>query len=238
VTTTTGVFSRGKRRAVPPYFLAFIIASVAFSAENAAAEDKLTHEIIAMYAAVGLSPPTAARMTVCREFVCRRRMELVFTARSAPLRNASLPAVGGSPAAERKTIQRAFVWFEHRVGRETGTSKRAAKADIMAFDAMHNFDYWDTTRNDTSLLLVLQKWGTLRHHTVGNPRYRGNNLVGQLPHNTAVKARGTKWVIDMWPTAYGQVPDVMPLTKWLEEKLPRLAGKNRKCRSRKRNRPR
>ena len=63
--------------------------------------------------------------------------------------------------------------------------------------------------------------GHLRHHTVGNPRYRGNILVGQLPHNTAViveRKSGTKWIVDMWPTAYGQVPDVMPLAKWLEEK--------------------
>ena len=60
-------------------------------------------------------------------------------------------------------------------------------------------------------------------HRVGRevgPRYRGNILLGQLPHNTAViveKTGGTKLVVDMWPTAYGQVPDVMPLTKWLEE---------------------
>jgi hypothetical protein len=32
------------------------------------------------------------------------------------------------------------------------------------------------------------------------------------------KTGGTKLVVDMWPTAYGQVPDVMPLTKWLDEK--------------------
>jgi hypothetical protein len=107
------------------------------------------------------------------------------------------------------------------VGKEAGTSRRVANADIRTFDAAHNFDCWDTTRNAMSLLLVLQAWGSLRHHTVGNPRYRGNILVGQLPHNTAViveRKSGTKWIVDMWPTAYGQVPDVMPLAKWLEEK--------------------
>jgi hypothetical protein len=200
---------------------AIVAAILAFGAEHAAAKSSLTHEIIAMYAAVGMSPPTAARMTVCYGFVCRRRMELAFTAKERATLERILARGRASPAAERKAIQRAFVWFDHRVGREVGTSKRVAKADIRAFDAAHNFDCWDTTRNDTSLLLVLQKWGALRHHTVGNPRYRGNILVGQLPHNTAViveRKRATKWVVDMWPTAYGQVPDVMPLAKWLEEK--------------------
>jgi len=200
---------------------AIVAANLAFGAEHAAAKSGLTHEMIAMYAAVDMPPPTAARMTVCYGFVCRRRMELAFTAKERAALKRILARGRASPAAERKAIQRAFVWFDHRVGREVGTSKRVANADIRTLDAAHNFDCWDTTRNDTSLLLVLQKWGALRHHTVGNPRYRGNILVGQLPHNTAViveRKRGTKWVVDMWPTAYGQVPDVMPLAKWLEEK--------------------
>jgi hypothetical protein len=92
------------------------------------------------------------------------------------------------------------------VGREVSTPKRVANADIRTFDTAHNFDFWDTTRNETSLLLVLQARGVARHHAVGDPRYRGNILVGQLPHNTAViveKTSGSKWVVDMWPTAYG-----------------------------------
>ena len=126
-----------------------------------------------------------------------------------------------SPADERKAIQQVFVWWDHRVAQEIGTNKRIANADVRAFDADHNFDCWDTTRNASSLLLVLQEWGLLRYHRVTDPRYRGNLFVGQLPHNTAVlqetAAAGTKWVVDQWPTAFGQVPDVMTLDKWLKE---------------------
>jgi hypothetical protein len=201
--------------------LVIVAASLTYSAGPATAAIKLTQEMIDMYAAVEALPPTASRMTVCYGFGCRRRMELAFTGKErATLRNI-LAKGRRSPAAERKAIQQAFVWFDHRVGKEVGTSKRVANADIRTFDAAHNFDCWDTTRNAMSLLLVLQDWGTLRHHTVDNPRYRGNILFGQLPHNTAViveRKSGTKWIVDMWPTAYGQVPDVMPLAKWLEEK--------------------
>ena len=200
---------------------AIVAAGMTFGGAQAAATIKLTPAINDMYAAVGMSPPTAARMTVCYGFVCRRRMELAFTARERATLKHILARGRASPKAERKAIQRAFVWFDHRVGRETGTSKRVANADIRTFDAAHNFDCWDTTRNETSLLLVLQAWGALRYHTVADPHYRGNILIGQLPHNTSVivdRKSGIKWVVDMWPTAYGQVPNVMPLAKWLEEK--------------------
>jgi hypothetical protein len=148
-------------------------------------------------------------------------MELAFSAGERATLMNILARGRASPADERKALQQAFVWFDHRVGRETGTSQRVANADIRTLDAAHNFDCWDTTRNDMSLLLVLQEWGALHHHAVDNPSYRGNILVGQLPHNTAVireRKSGNQWVVDMWTTAYGQVPDVMTLQKWLAEK--------------------
>ncbi len=101
-----------------------------------------------------------------------------------------------------------------------GTDKRVAKADFRAFDDKHNFDCWDTTRNTLSLLLVLQEWGLLKFHVVGDPRYRGNALVLQTPHNTAVlvdRATKVEWVVDLWPRGYAQPPDVMTVEKWVTE---------------------
>ena len=83
-----------------------------------------------------------------------------------------------------------------------------ARADFRYFDAEHNFDCFDTTRNAASLLLILQEWGLIRHHTVGDPRYRGNFLFGQTPHNTAIlieRASRRQWVVDMWPRAYAEL---------------------------------
>jgi hypothetical protein len=112
------------------------------------------------------------------------------------------------------------VWFDRRMGPVLGTDKRVARADFRAGDDSHNFDCWDTTRNVTSLLLVLQDWGLLKFHTVGNPHYRGNTLALQTPHNTAVlveRATHAEWVVDMWPRGYAQLPDVMPLDRWIKE---------------------
>jgi hypothetical protein len=174
-----------------------------------------------LYTAVEIPPPTASEMTVCYSFVCRRRLVLDFTQteRTALL---SIMAKGkGSPAEERKAIQQAFVWFDQRVARDIGTDKRVAYADFHMFDAVHNFDCWDTTRNAQSFLLVLQEWGALRYHTVSDPRFRGNLFIGQTPHNTAVikdKVSGESWIVDMWTTNYGHVPDVMTLAKWMDER--------------------
>jgi len=186
-----------------------------------AAGIKLLPELEQMYGQVEMEPPSSAHMTVCYGFACRLRLALVFTAAERASIIALMNKGRASSVEVRKAIQQVFVWFDQRVARQVGTNKRVANADVRTFDADHNFDCWDTTRNAASLLLVMQEWGALRHHRVSEPRYRGNILKGQLPHNTAVlketAAGGTSWVVDMWPTAFGHVPDVMTLEKWLNE---------------------
>jgi hypothetical protein len=200
--------------------LLLVLAMTSALGAGQAGAVSLTPAMEELYTSLEISPPTADRMTVCYGFSCRRRMLLAFTDTERKHLTAMLAKGRASPAEERKAIQQAFVWFDIRVGNEVGTSKRLPHADIRTLDADHNFDCWDTTRNAQSLLLVFQEWGALRHHRVGNPRYRGNIFLGQLPHNTAVIAEtngGAQWIVDMWTTKYGQVPDVMTLEKWLAD---------------------
>ena len=200
----------------------FAIAGALLSSISPAAAINLTPAQEQAYTSVEMQPPTAAEMTACYGFVCRLRLVINFTPAERTLLTSMMVKGKASPAEERKAIQQVFVWFDRRVGREAGTSKRVANADVHMFDDDHNFDCWDTTRNAQSLLLVLQDWGVLRHHTVSDPRFRGNLFFGQTPHNTAVLKEkapgGASWVVDMWTTSYGQVPDVMTLDKWLDAK--------------------
>jgi hypothetical protein len=173
----------------------------------------------ALYTTVSIFPPSAQRMTVCYGFVCRRREILDFSAGDRSALTQILGAGRASAAAERAAVQKAVIWFDRRMGPVIGTDKRVAKADIRALDASHNYDCWDTTRNTTSLLLVLQEWGLFKYHVVGDPHYRGYTVF-QLPHNTAVlveRATKVEWVVDMWPRGYSQPPDVMTLEKWVTE---------------------
>ena len=154
-------------------------ASPAFALELSAPQ-------AALYTTVSIYPPSASAMTVCYGFVCRRREILDFTPADRSALTQILAAGRASAAAERAAVQKAVIWFDRRMGPVIGTNKRVAKADFRYFDDKHNYDCWDTTRNTTSLLLVLQEWGLLKYHVVGDPHYRGNALVLQTPHNTAV----------------------------------------------------
>jgi len=174
----------------------------------------------ALYTTVSIYPPSASSMTVCYGFVCRRREILDFTPADRKALTKILAAGRASAAAERAAVQNAVIWFDRRMGPLIGTDKRVAKADFRYFDDKHNFDCWDTTRNVTSLLLVMQEWRLLKHHVVGNPHYRGNALVLQTPHNTAVlveTATKVEWVVDLWTRGYAQPPDVMTVEKWVTE---------------------
>jgi hypothetical protein len=185
-----------------------------------AAAIEMSREVAELYTSVSIYPPTAGSMTVCYGFVCRRRHIFDFTTADRAALGKIMVAGKASAAAERAAVQKAVIWWDRRVGPVLGTDKRIANADFRYFDDKHNFDCWDTTRNVTSLLLIMQDWGMFKHHSVGNPHYRGNALVLQTPHNTAVlrdRATGADWTVDMWTQAYGQPPAVMPVTQWAKE---------------------
>ena len=188
--------------------------------ESSAGATELSPGISQLYTSVSIYPPTAKSMTVCYGFVCRRREVIDFKSADRAALTRILAAGRSSAAAERRAAQNAVVWFDRRMGPILGTNKRVARADFRAGDDKHNFDCWDTTRNVTSLLLVLQDWRLLKFHTVGNPHYRGNTLVLQTPHNTAVlieRATHVEWVVDMWPRGYAQLPDVMTVEQWVKK---------------------
>lgn len=195
------------------------IAALAFTAPAFAL--KLSPEQAELYTSVSINPPSAEGMTVCYGFVCRRRAALDFSAADRKQLTQIIAAGKASAVAERAAVQKAVVWFDRKMGPAIGTDKRVASADIRAGNNAGNYDCWDTTRNVSSLLLVLQEWKLLKFHTVGNPRYRGNIFVGQLHHNTAVlveNASRIEWAIDMWTVKYGEAPNVLLVDTWLKEK--------------------
>src|ERR1700730_11297145 len=201
----------GGRGKTPAFCAAavFLIGLAPVAAPAPAFAVQLSAPQEALYSTVSIFPPSAQRMTVCYGFVCRRREILDFSPGDRNALTQILGAGRASAAAERAAVQKAVIW----------TNTRVAKADIRALDASHNYDCWDTTRNTTSLLLVLQEWGLFKYHVVGDPHYRGYTVF-QLPHNTAVlveRATKVEWVVDMWPRGYLQPPDVMTVQKWVTE---------------------
>lgn len=194
-------------------------ALVAVPLASSAHAIEMSNAVADLYSSVSINPPSATSMTVCYGFVCRRRTILDFNAADRKALTQIMTAGKASADAERAAFQKAVIWFDRRMAPELGTNRRVAYADFRHFDAAHNYDCWDTTRNTTSLMLVLREWGLFKHHTVGNPRYRGNPLRLQTPHNTAVlvdRATRVEWAVDLWTRKFAEAPDVMPVEKWLQ----------------------
>ena len=211
----TGYF---RRRGVVAICAMAIGAWLGFAAAAHAVE--LSPGVSELYTSVSIYPPSASSMTVCYGFGCRRRHSLDFGPGDKAALAKIMAAGKASAAAERAAVQKAVVWFDRRVGPVIGTDKRIANADIRHMADKQNFDCWDTTRNVTSLLLVMSEWGLLKHHDIGNPRYRGNPLALQTPHNTAIlqeRATRSEWVVDLWTRGYAQAPDVKPADQWVKE---------------------
>jgi hypothetical protein len=212
--------ARRVRRLRPMLMAALAMLTVTPIAPSLAGPIELSRAVADLYTSVSIYPPSATSMTVCYGFVCRRRHILDFTAGDRVALTAIMNAGRASAAAERAAVQKAVVWFDRKMGPILGTDKRVAKADFRFRDDAHNYDCWDTTRNTTSLLLVLQQWGLFKFHSVGDPKYRGNALVLQTPHNTAVlleRATRVEWAVDLWTRGYLQPPDVMTVAKWVTE---------------------
>lgn len=196
-----------------------MVALLGVAAGPAAMAAEISPAVGYLYSSVSIFPPSANSMTVCYGFVCRRRHMLDFGPADRRALTQIMAAGRGSAAAERTAVQKAMVWFDRRVGPVIGTTARVARADFRSGSDKGNFDCWDTTRNTTSLLLLLQQWGLLKHHTIGDPHYRGNVLALQTPHNTAVlvdRASGVHWAVDMWTRGYAQVPEVLPVSDWVK----------------------
>ena len=192
--------------------------SLAIGGISTAPAIELTRDMAFLYSSVSVFPPTASRMTVCYGFVCRMRYVYDFGPQDRAALTKILAAGKASPAAEREAVQNAVVWWDKHIGPLIGTDKRIARADFRAPDSRQNFDCWDTTRDVTSLLLIMQEWGLLKYHVVDDPKYRGNAFVLQTPHNTPVlrdKVDDSKWVVDLWTVGYGQKPEVMTVEQWM-----------------------
>ena len=159
-----------------------------------------TNVVDAAYGGLSVTPPTPSMVYVCHGFGCKYRDEVDLTAGDRTKLTQILAAGRASAVAERKAVAAAGAWFDKRVGPVAGTQNHVARAGAKYMYDIHQFDCIDTSRNTTSLLLVLDQLKLLRHHDVDAPEARGYFIDGRPPHATAVlveKATGTKWSVEL-----------------------------------------
>ena len=174
--------------------------------------------VTATYGDFSLSAPTPASVFVCHGYGCTYRTEVGFTNMDRAKLAQLLAAGQASPEAERRAVAAAGAWFDRRIAPAAGTQNHIARSGYRLANEPSQFDCIDSSRNTTSLLLVLEQLKLLRHHRVDPPEARGYFVNFQLPHATAVlteKVSGARWSIDSWTRAYGQPPEIMPLSVWV-----------------------
>jgi hypothetical protein len=173
--------------------------------------------LAATFAQYSVSPPTASTVFVCHGFGCKFRAEIDLTAADRAKLTQFLAAGRASADAERKAVATAGAWFDKRVGPIAGTANHVARAGAKYMFDARQFDCIDSSRNTTSLLIVLDQLNLLRYHDVDEPEARGYMIDGRPPHATAVlveRTDGKKWAVDSWTVGYGQALEVMPLDRW------------------------
>ncbi|HEY7231523.1 MAG TPA: hypothetical protein VH558_14250 [Pseudolabrys sp.] len=173
--------------------------------------------LAAAFAEFSVSPPTPSTVFVCHGFGCKFRAEIDLTTADRAKLAQFLAAGRASAEAERKAVAAAGAWFDKRVGPIAGTANHVARAGAKYMFDARQFDCIDSSRNTTSLLIVLDQLNLLRYHDVDQPEARGYMIDGRPPHATAVlveRASGKKWSVDSWTVGYGQALEVMPLDRW------------------------
>lgn len=174
--------------------------------------------ISSAYESVSLSLPTTKLVVVCHGFGCERRTAIGLSAGDRAMLAALLTGGRTSADAERRAVAAVTAWFDRRIGPAAGTTHRIARANGLGQHDPGQMDCIDTSRNNTSLFLLLDQLHLLHHHKIEGPEARGFLIDGRGPHATAVLIdvhTGRKWAIDNWTRKYGELPEVMPLDKWM-----------------------
>ena len=200
------------------YQLLILIAAMALTActENLGPQANISR--------LGLSAPTANRLTLCPGFECRFRDQIMFS--ETELRQ--LARIMGKPKTaqqERERVAMAIAWFEKKAGQEAGTADDKGGLNFLS-GVIGQQDCIDESTTTTNFLVLMQKNELLTHHRVGGIAARGFLLDGRYPHATATilnRKTGRAWAIDTRVNDNGAPPVIMALERWMDQK-PAMRG--------------
>jgi hypothetical protein len=197
-----------------------------------------THErsgsVVQHYADFSTRPPRGNTVYVCHAYGCRMQTPFHFTDADIATLKTTMGRTrkADTPHEELRAVAYAIGWIERRVGEAIGTSSDRPGMDFAASGDPTQQDCVDEATNTTSYLLILERNGLLKHHTVGTPFSKENPLRGVAgwPHWTAVlkdNASGQRWAVDSWIYANGENPAIVEAEKWYISSLAELPASTR-----------
>lgn len=164
-----------------------------------------------------ITPPRQDVISVCHGYSCRMQTPYTVTEEDWKRIGAHMARGERDPAAEREAVASVVTYMEHRVGAAVGTEGDRGRIELGGANDPTQQDCIDEASNTTSVLLVLQDKGLLKHHRVRKPEMRGMYIDGRWPHWTAVLVEnegGEAWAIDSWFRDNGEPPVVIALKDW------------------------
>ena len=186
------------------------------------------------YVDFSVRPPRNNTVYVCHAYGCRTQTPFRFTDADIAALKALMQKTrkADTAAEERRAVAYAIGWMETRTGDVIGTSADRPGMDFKASGDPTQQDCVDEATNTTSYLLILERNGLLKHHTVGTPFSKENLLRGisGWPHWTAVLAEssnGQRWAVDSWIYANGENPAIVEAERWYISSLQELPASTR-----------
>ena len=179
-------------------------------------------------------PPRNNTVYVCHAYGCRMQTAFRFTDADIAALKTLMQKTRKADTAfeERRAVAYAIGWMERRTGDVIGTSADRPGMDFAASGDPTQQDCVDEATNTTSYMLILERNGLLKYHTVGTPFSKENLLRGVAgwPHWTAVlseNSSGQHWAVDSWIYANGENPAIVEAEKWYISSLQELPASTR-----------
>jgi len=162
-----------------------------------------------------ITAPQPELFSVCYDHSCTTIVTDSLSPDEWQLATAALRQPHRTSADEREAIAAAVAVMEQIVGRHIGTSVDIGR-NLRGFGRPFQMDCIDESTNSNSYLLMFERDGLLKYHTVVSRSTRFGLFVG-MPHTTAViedNATHQRYVVDSWFHDNGQPPFIEKLEVW------------------------
>jgi len=171
----------------------------------------------AQVAARYIRTPHPGHFSVCHEHTCHAISEVSLTAAEWDGVRRIFAPPAPDAAAERGRIALAIAALEQLVGAYTGTANDQG-LNFPGLGLSGQMDCVDESTNTSAYLLMFQQDGLLHRHRVGARISRGFLQLETLHFTTTVveNGTGTSYAVDSWFHDNGKLPEVVPVSEWIE----------------------
>jgi hypothetical protein len=175
--------------------------------------------------------PEGDNVFVCSAYGCRTQTKYRFTSADvATLQSMMSAAHASTPADERQAARLTLAWMEKRVGDVVGTSADRIGDDFGGSGDPTQMDCVDIATNLSSYLLILERHGLLRHHSVGAVFAKEDlrrGIQGWLHYAAILVEKGSdqRFAVDGWQLASGTPPEIVETQKWYIDDSEIVFGK-------------